>query len=470
MRLHRMLCTLGLCLLASPLLAGSVAPAYHSELDGSFNPGLPGRVPLLFDQSGTQFTDLGINAFSDPVDGRITSVALVDINQADANLVGIGLARHLYTGALDTSFQGTGKRVKDAFLTSVVDACRDPNGRIVVAGMTPGANGSGGNKDLALVRFNADGSDDLSFAGDGGVVFSIYDAATATENPEGINDVECLSSGNILVAGWAEVAGERRGFLAEIAANGAAVPVRTYNLADAGNHAVQFTMAAEIDSGIVATSQRTGDSDNATIYFMSPSATSYVATPGRIGFTLGATVNWCGNPVSPRLIGVALIAEGDYAFSGLREDAGGNLVPFLLRVQYGELRKIGCTDLDFGIANAWVTPPLALAGQVFVALGWQPFGSGALTSRLRAYRVPEDGSAPVAAPGFGIDGLAQWSYPFHPASANNNRSFVQRLFPDPAYGLMAVGSRTYNGNDTDLVLARFGSAGLFNDGFETVDP
>ena len=469
MRPQHILFGLSLAIAPSIVSADSIPAAYYSELDGSFNPGLPGRATLLFDQPDTQFTDLGINAFSDPVDGSITSVVLVDMNQADANLVGIGLARHLYTGALDTSFQSGGKRVKDAFLTSVVDACRDPNGRIVVAGMTPGANGSGGNKDLALVRFNADGSDDLSFAGDGGLTFSIYDASTATENGEGINDVDCLSNGNILVAGWAEVAGERRGFLAEIAVDGASVPVRTYNLADAGNNAVQFTAAAEIDSGIVATSQRTGDSDNATIYFMSPSATSYVATPERIGFTIGAIVNWCGNPVSPRLIGVAMIANGDYAFTGLREDAGGNLVPFLLRVQYGELRKIGCTDLDFGVANAWVTPPVALAGHVFVALGWQPFGSGPLTSRLRAYEAPVDGSALVAAPGFGVDGLAQWSYPFHPGNANNNRSFVQRLFPDPAYGLMAVGTRIYNGNDTDLALARFGGTGPFNDGFETAD-
>lgn len=75
MRLHRMLRVLGLCLLAPPLFAGSISAAYYSELDGSFNPGLPGRVPLLFDQAGTQLTDLGIHAFSDPITGSITSVA-----------------------------------------------------------------------------------------------------------------------------------------------------------------------------------------------------------------------------------------------------------------------------------------------------------------------------------------------------------------------------------------------------------
>ena len=469
MRPQHVLFGLILAAVASVVSAGSAESAYYSELDGSFNPGLPGRATLLFDQPDTQLTDIGVNAFSNPVDGSITSVVLVDIANADTHLVGIGLARHLYNGALDTSFQGTGKRVKDAFLTSVVDACKDPSGRIVVAGMTPGANGSSGAKDLALVRFNADGSDDDTFAGDGGVAFSIYDPFTATENDEGINDIDCLSNGNLLVAGWSEVAGETRGFIAEIAANGAATPVRSYNLADAGDHAVQFTMASEIDTGIVAVSRRTGTSDSATLYFLSPNASSYAATPGRLGFPIGEGVNWCGAPVSPRLVGVAMIANGDYAFSGLREDAGGNLVPFLLRVQFGELRKIGCTDVDFGVANAWITPPITLAGHVFVALGWQPFGTGPLTSRLRAYQAPLDGGALVVAPGFGVDGVAQWSYPFNPGNANNNRSFVQRLFPDPAYGLMAVGTRLWNGNDTDLALARFGGTGPFNDGFETID-
>lgn len=470
MRPYRMLCTLVLCLLAPPLLAESIPAAYYSELDGTFNPILSGRVTLPFNQTGTQLTDIGINAFSEPVEGRITSVAQVDIANADNNLVGIGLARHTYTGTLDTSFQGTGKRVKDAFLTQVVDACVDPNGRIVVAGMTPGANGSAGNKDLALVRFNADGSDDNSFAGDGGVSISIYDAITATENNEGINDVDCLSNGNILISGWAEVSGEMRGFVAEIAANGTAEPIRSYVLSGAGSNSVQVTMAAEVDTGIVATSLTSGDSDSTTIHFLSPSATSFVATNGRIGFTIGASIGWCGDPISPRLVGIALIANGDYVFSGLREDSGGNLVPFLLRVQYGELRKIACTDIDFGAANAWVTPPVVIGDLVFVALGWQPFGSGPLTSRLRAYRTSEDGSAPIAAPGFGVNGMAQWSYPYNSVSANNNRSFVQRLFPDPAYGLMAVGTRIYNGNDSDVVLARFGSTGLFNNGFESAEP
>ena len=468
MRLHRMLCTLGLCLLASPLLAGSVAPAYYSELDGSFNPGLPGRVPLLFDQPDTQFTDLGINAFSDPVDGRITSVALVDINQADANLVGIGLARHLYTGALDTSFHGTGKRVKDAFLTSVVDACRDPNGRIVVAGMTPGANGSGGNKDLALVRFNADGSDDLSFAGDGGVAFTLASESPADEFDETIRDVDCLANGNILIGGSFDNSGNRYGFVAEMPSNGSAVPVRAYVLAPSAGDSIVVTMANEVDLGIVVGMQSYGTNNYAYLTFLSPNGAGYVLTPGRNQVAFGLGSNNCSPTLNPQFFGVAQLGAGDYVFSGLRYD-GANNVPFLARLQYGEQLLTRCSAVDLGVNNAYVTPPVVLADRIFVAAGFQPFGSGPLTSRLRGYLAPADGSAPVPLPGFGVDGLAQWSYPFHPASANNNRSFVQRLFPDPAYGLMAVGSRTYNGNDTDLVLARFGSGGVFNNGFETTD-
>lgn len=467
MRLNPTVCFLFLSLLSQASMAGSINPRYLSELDGSFNPSLPGRVVRFFDETGTQKTDFGINAFSDPNDGSITSVAMVDINNPDTNLVGIGLARHLYSGAVDSGFQTTGKRVKDAYMTSVVDACRDPSGRIVVAGTTPGANGSAGNKDLALVRFNADGSDDATFAGDGELAFSMWDALNGTENDEAINDIDCLANGNLLLAGWIEVNSARKGFIAEIASTGSSTPVRTYTLDPFAGIDLQFTAAAEIDLGIAATSLMSGSANQATAHFMIPNGTSYFVTPGRNSVVIGESINWCGNPVEPRLIGIATVASGDFAFSGLREDVGGNIVPFLMRVQHGEILKVSCTDIDFGTNNAWVTPPVAMAGHVFVALGWQPFGTGPLTSRLRAYRFDDDGSAPIPVNRFGVDGMAQWSFPYNGADSNN-RSFVQRLFFDPGLRLMTVGTRVWNGTDTDLALARFGSAGVFNDGFESL--
>lgn len=468
MRLLRLLCVLHFAVAAAPALAGSIAIDRYSELDGTFNSSIPGRVPVLFDQSGTAFTDIGVNAFSNPQDGRITSVAQVDINNADANLVGIGLARHLYTGAIDTSFQGTGKRVKDAALTAVVDACVDPNGRIVVAGMTPGANGSAGNKDLALVRFNADGSDDLTFAGDGGIAFSRGD--DAVDHDEAIRDVDRLANGNLLIAGWYDDGDARFGFVAEMPADGTPQSLRSYNFGASNGGTAAFISAAEIDSGIVATAFLTGTSAHGKVFFLSPGPSNYVATASRSPFDVGGgiTIPKCLSFAEPQLFGVAMLAPGDYVFSGIRKTGGINS-PFVMRAQFGEQLLVNCTAVDNGVDNAYVTPPVSLGNLVVIAAGFQPFGSGPLTSRLSGLIAPANGGALTTSSEFGVAGLAQWSYPYSSASANNNRSFVQRLYIDPAYSLMAVGTRVWNGNDSDVAIARFGSTGVFNNSFETVD-
>lgn len=59
-------------------------------------------------------------------------------------------------------------RVKAAALQSVKAATVDSRGRIIVVGNYQGAGADG--VDFGVVRFNADGSDDTSFAGDGGTV------------------------------------------------------------------------------------------------------------------------------------------------------------------------------------------------------------------------------------------------------------------------------------------------------------
>ncbi|HRD72140.1 MAG TPA: hypothetical protein PK216_03850 [Aquimonas sp.] len=446
--------------------AGTLSASYYSLLDHSFNPGLPGRATIAFDQSGTAFTDIGINAFSDPDLGNITSVAQVDINNADPNLVGIGLARTQFNGLPDTSFQTNGKRVKDAFLTSVVDACVDPNGRIVVAGMTPGANGSGGAKDLALVRFNANGSDDLSFGGDGGVAFSLASESGGDEFDEGIRDVECLSNGNVLVAAWYDQGSGKNAVVAEMPSTGLADPVRfqTYGTS-AGIDAVA-TFAAEVDGGIVVGLHYYGASNSAFVRPLVPSGATYATVPGRDQQAFGTGWSTCGGIAQPQFLGMASLETGDYVISGLRND-GVNNVPILVRIQYGEQTLVSCLDINNGVNNAYVTPPTVLGDLVFVAAGLQPFASGALTSRIKGFVAPADGTVPVPAPGYGSNGMVEWSYPYSTSNASNNRSFVQRLYFDPAYGLMAVGTRTWNGNDTDVALARFGSTGdIFRNGFE----
>jgi uncharacterized delta-60 repeat protein len=100
------------------------------------------------------------------------------IQQADGKLVVAGyswngsnddfaLVRYNADGSLDTGFDGDGK-VTTAIGTSYDEAfsvIQQADGKLVVAGYSH----NGSNYDVALVRYNADGSLDTGFDGDGKV-------------------------------------------------------------------------------------------------------------------------------------------------------------------------------------------------------------------------------------------------------------------------------------------------------------
>lgn len=104
-------------------------------------------------------------------------------------------------GALDPSFDGDGRLISDLTDRNDIpsDVVIDAQGRIVVA-----ANSSNSpNPPVALVaRYNADGSLDRSFGGDGVVTIGW------SAEGEGVNGVAIDSQGRIVVGGDAEVAGQ----------------------------------------------------------------------------------------------------------------------------------------------------------------------------------------------------------------------------------------------------------------------
>lgn len=99
----------------------------------------------------------------------------------------------------DANSTAVGSRVKAAALQSVTAATVDSRGRIIVVGNYQGAGADG--IDFGIVRFNPDGSDDTSFAGDGGTVVNFglgqgnndYPLAVAVDRDD-----------NIIVAGSAQ--------------------------------------------------------------------------------------------------------------------------------------------------------------------------------------------------------------------------------------------------------------------------
>lgn len=454
--------------------AGSLDINFFAELDGSFQGSqtpAPGRVAVTHDLAGSNFTDLGIAAFSDPNTGAITTIAKVDINNADTNLWGLAISRVLFSGAYDTTFGGGDGKLEFTTLniTNVIDACQDSAGRYVVAAAVPGANGSGGAKDLALLRFASNGAVDTSYSGDGKAVFSFSD--NVTELDEAINDLECLPGGDYYIGGHMTSDGGRKiGFIAQ--------------LPQLSNHdvAVAFTpfgiASGELEAQVTA------------IHFNS-SQNAYVVGQTIVGDTLPSRVviqhyalnngnafglisafpnvnigtTHCPTLSAPNLVGITAMAGTDYAISFLYTEAS-TVKAAVGRVNFGEALLVSCTQAPFSLNNAAVTPPLAYLGHVFVGLGVAPFNAAPVTSQVRAYVPNASGLNLLVESSFGNNGLSQWQHTFSSSNANNNRSFVQRLFVDPAGLIMAVGTRVWNGNDTDVTLSRLGSRGVFADGFE----
>lgn len=124
-----------------------------------------GSLDNSFDMDGIRTLNIGgggVNAIAIQSDGKIV-VAGYTYNASNAD---IALARFNTDGSLDNSFDN------DGIVTTAIGSGDDvanvmaiqSNGKIVVAGYT---DDGGGSKDFAIVRYNTDGSLDNSFEGDG---------------------------------------------------------------------------------------------------------------------------------------------------------------------------------------------------------------------------------------------------------------------------------------------------------------
>lgn len=153
----------------------------------------PGTLDPTFDGDGIVTTSMGTDvdevedlAIQD--DGKIVVVGTVNNGAVD----NFGVARYDSNGALDSGFDGDGKVLTSIGLLSVsYGVALQDDGKIVVVGTaTPG-----GSFQFAVVRYNADGSLDTSFDGDGIVLTDIsadHDQARA---------VAIQADGKIVVAG-----------------------------------------------------------------------------------------------------------------------------------------------------------------------------------------------------------------------------------------------------------------------------
>ena len=164
----------------------------NGTLDGSFGKG--GKV--VFDFFGS--FDQANGAVLQP-DGKIIVVGSASYDSANRD-IGFALARFNTDGSIDFGFGTGGKQISDFFgagakANSIV---LQPDGKFVVAGTASDSATRPVATDIALARYNSDGSLDSAFGIGGETAIPFPDSAT-----EQGNAVALLPDGKIIVAGTA---------------------------------------------------------------------------------------------------------------------------------------------------------------------------------------------------------------------------------------------------------------------------
>jgi uncharacterized delta-60 repeat protein len=161
-------------------------------------------VNILYSQDGSLDTTFGSNGKVTTTIGSLNDIGGAIAIQPDGKIVvagysenssnaDIAIARYNTNGSLDTTFDIDGKVTTDIansndYLNAIAIQL---DGKIVVAGYT----GTGTNSDFAIVRYNSNGSLDTSFDTDGKVTTPIGSAGDFG------NAIAIQSDGKILVAG-----------------------------------------------------------------------------------------------------------------------------------------------------------------------------------------------------------------------------------------------------------------------------
>ena len=98
------------------------------------------------------------------------------------------------------------------------------DGKILVTGST---DGNGGSSDFATVRYNADGSPDITF-GTGGAVVTDFRTPSSTSSIDTANAMVLLPGGRILVAGGTDAGGGTSLVLEQFGLTASATPVSVF--------------------------------------------------------------------------------------------------------------------------------------------------------------------------------------------------------------------------------------------------
>jgi uncharacterized delta-60 repeat protein len=246
--------------------------SYSSSFDvavGRFT--ADGGLDPSFNGTGVVATDVAGNSDSSrdvqvQADGKVVVLAKMEPS-SDGHL---GLVRYNADGSLDTTFSGNGSLLTELQATGFTggSVSIQADGKILVAGMD--ATRGLADSDFALARFNADGSVDATFGVNGKVVTDL-----GAHRQDIVGRAILQADGKILVAGSTDVSGMDWDF-ALIRYNADGSLDTTFNgtgqaRADFGEHSTDsaYALTVQADGKILVTgaSSANGSSDFAVVRF-----------------------------------------------------------------------------------------------------------------------------------------------------------------------------------------------------------
>lgn len=166
-----------------------------------------GSLDKTFGTGGIVTTDFGYaqNEYCNSIiiqnDGRI--VLAGSVNSGSPNYSSFALARLNTNGTMDNSFDSDGRVITDFGPSQdrAKSMVMQTDGKIVVVGIS-----ENNSSDIALVRYNSNGSPDITFDSDGKLITSI-----GTYTDDG-NALGLQSDGKIIVGGTSSLPGGSNGF------------------------------------------------------------------------------------------------------------------------------------------------------------------------------------------------------------------------------------------------------------------
>jgi uncharacterized delta-60 repeat protein len=315
------------------------------DLDLSY--GLLGKQTANFDLGQANLDQVTAAA----VDAQGRLVVVGSVQQSTTGDVDFGIARFTASGALDLTFNGTGKQTvtfSAASSTSIdtpTDVKIQADGKIVVAGSAR----IGSSDDFAVARLNANGSLDTTFDTDGMATVAVDLGGT---NNDHAASVDLQSDGKLIVYGDAADVSTQALAVVRLNTNGS---LDTTFASDAsGRRIIRFgstdtagQVVVQSDDKIVlgATGDFSGDDDMAVIRLTANGQLDKSFAAGGIA-SLAIDLNGAANDDVSR--GIAVQANGKIVVVGQASDGTLNHLALV------RLNANGALDTTFGIQGKTV--------------------------------------------------------------------------------------------------------------------